>query len=134
MFSCEESRHMLGNWRRQNTCWMGGVLSGSYTRIRWRTVARRDYSVFRLSVWCTRPDLIPPAMDLVIVEPPIMVEEEPPVKRDWCTLLLSRLGSRWSRRCCWLIRLPFLHRPHRRRRRMRMAGAAAIAGDRIPNL
>lgn len=42
---------------------------------------REDYSVFRLKAWCLNLEVIPPARDLVIVEPPTMIVESPPVKR-----------------------------------------------------
>ena len=45
------------------------------------TVDRRDYSTFRLSAWCSHPEEIPVAMDLVVVEPLAPVAEAPPLKR-----------------------------------------------------
>ncbi|KAF0922191.1 hypothetical protein E2562_028784 [Oryza meyeriana var. granulata] len=45
------------------------------------TASRRDYSSFRLTAWCSHPERIPPAMDLLIVEPPMGAEEVPAVKR-----------------------------------------------------
>ncbi|KAF0936042.1 hypothetical protein E2562_038349 [Oryza meyeriana var. granulata] len=43
------------------------------------TASRRD--CFRLTTWCCDPGLIPPAMDLCIVEPPVDMEETPPVRQ-----------------------------------------------------
>jgi hypothetical protein len=51
-------------------CWISRVHPDS--------ADRRD--VFKVVAWCSSPDLIPPMMDLEIVEPPL-VEEVPPVKR-----------------------------------------------------
>jgi len=45
------------------------------------TVDCRDYSTFRLSAWCSHPEEIPVAMDLVVVEPLAPVAEAPPLKR-----------------------------------------------------
>ena len=39
------------------------------------------YSSFRLKAWCSQPELIPADMELVIVEPPVLAEEVPPLKR-----------------------------------------------------
>lgn len=56
------------------------------------TLARRDYSVFRLSAWCVNPELLPAVMDLSIVEAPVLEEESPPVKRtlDYPVSIVSR--------------------------------------------
>lgn len=45
------------------------------------TVDRRDYSSFRFKAWCSQPELIPGEMDLIIVEPPVIEDEVPPLKR-----------------------------------------------------
>jgi hypothetical protein len=65
----ETAEHLLDEW-----CWIRNLHPD--------TVNRRDYSVFRCTAWSSRPDLIPADMDLaIVVEPPVPVEEDPPVKR-----------------------------------------------------
>lgn len=64
----ETAEHLLDEW-----CWVRELLPD--------TGQQRDYSVFRLLAWCSEPEHIPAAIDLVIVEPPTMFEENPPVKR-----------------------------------------------------
>ncbi|CAD6239004.1 unnamed protein product [Miscanthus lutarioriparius] len=54
------------------------------------TIDRKDYSVFRLKAWCSQPELIPTTLDLDIVEPPIQVEDFPPVKRALRMALTAR--------------------------------------------
>jgi hypothetical protein len=51
------------------------------------TINRRDYSSFRLKAWCERPGLVPAAMDLIIVEPPVSLEVAEPLKRGLCYLI-----------------------------------------------
>ncbi|KAF0934864.1 hypothetical protein E2562_028868 [Oryza meyeriana var. granulata] len=60
------AQHLL-----DDACWIRDVHPG--------TANRRD--CFRLSAWCADPGLVPPALDLLIVEPPVDVDEVPPVKR-----------------------------------------------------
>lgn len=64
----ETAEHLLDEW-----CWVRALAPD--------TLDRRDYSAFRLSAWCSSPGLIPPATDLVLVEPPTPVEEDLPMKR-----------------------------------------------------
>jgi hypothetical protein len=45
------------------------------------TVARRDLTSFRLTAWCTQPELLSDAIDLHILEPPAAAEEPLPVMR-----------------------------------------------------
>ena len=63
----ETAEHLLDEW-----CWVRELHPD--------TVNRRDYS-FRLKAWCSQPELIPADMELVIVEPPLLSEEDPPRKR-----------------------------------------------------
>lgn len=64
----ETAEHLLDEW-----CWV--------RKLHQDTLQRKDYSSFKLMAWCLRPELVPTAMDLVIVEPLVLVEEDPPVKR-----------------------------------------------------
>lgn len=64
----ETAEHLLDEW-----CWVRELHPD--------TIDRRDYSSFRLKAWCYDPELIPADMELVIVEPPVLVEEVPPLKR-----------------------------------------------------
>jgi len=68
VWKLETAEHLLDEW-----CWVHALHPD--------TVQRRDYSSFRLSAWCSSPERIPAAMDLVVVEPPAPVVEVPPVKR-----------------------------------------------------
>ncbi|CAN6176040.1 unnamed protein product [Urochloa humidicola] len=52
-------------------CWLGGMHPG--------TADRRD--VFTVRAWCSDPSLIPPAMELEIVEPVVTTGEHQPGKR-----------------------------------------------------
>ena len=61
------AEHLLDEW-----CWIRTLHPD--------TVDRRDYSTFRLSAWCSQPEKIPAAMELVIVKPPA------PVVRSLMTL------------------------------------------------
>lgn len=61
------AEHLLDEW-----CWIRNVHPD--------TIVRWDYSVFSVFAWSLRPESIPAAIDLVISEPPVMVEEVPPVK------------------------------------------------------
>lgn len=45
------------------------------------TRRRLDYSAFKFTAWCFNPGEIPASRDLVIVEPPNLPVESPPVKR-----------------------------------------------------
>ena len=62
------AEHMLDEW-----CWV--------CELHPDTVDQRDYSSFRLKAWCSQPELIPMELELVIVEPPLLHEEDPPRKR-----------------------------------------------------
>ncbi|CAD6204738.1 unnamed protein product [Miscanthus lutarioriparius] len=64
----ETAEHLLDEW-------------GWVRELHPATIDRKDYSVFRLKAWCSQPELIPTTLDLDIVEPPIQVEDFPPVKR-----------------------------------------------------
>jgi len=68
VWELDTAEHLLDEW-----CWVRALHPD--------TVDRRDYSTFRLSAWCSHPEEIPAAMDLVVVEPPAPVAEAPPVKR-----------------------------------------------------
>jgi hypothetical protein len=68
VWELETAEHLLDEW-----CWVRALHSD--------TVQRRDYSSFQLTAWCSCPERIPAAMDLVVVEPPVPVVEAPPVKR-----------------------------------------------------
>lgn len=54
---------------------------GWLERIRPETRNREDYSAFKCSAWCFKPDDIPRSRDLYVVEPALLVEEQPPSKR-----------------------------------------------------
>ncbi|CAD6337489.1 unnamed protein product [Miscanthus lutarioriparius] len=56
------------------------------------TRLREDYSVFRCSAWCFRPEWIPSARELHVVEPSSTVAEIPPVKRT----LVYPISGRWE--------------------------------------
>jgi hypothetical protein len=43
-----------------------------------------DITPFRLKAWCEHPELVPAAMDLIIVEPPVSLEVAEPLKRGLC--------------------------------------------------
>jgi hypothetical protein len=45
------------------------------------TIYRWDNSSFRLKAWCVHLELIPTAMDLIVVEPPVQAEEAEQLKR-----------------------------------------------------
>lgn len=45
------------------------------------TREQEDYSSFRVKAWCFHPDRLPSRRDLVIVELPSGIIENPPVKR-----------------------------------------------------
>lgn len=64
----ETAEHLLDEW-----CWIRNLHPD--------TINRRDYSSFKLIARCFRPELIPASIDLVIVEPPVLVVEDPLVKR-----------------------------------------------------
>jgi len=68
VWELDTAEHLLDEW-----CWVRALHPD--------TIHRRDYSTFRLSTWCSNPAMIPAAMDLVVVEPPVPVEEAPPLKR-----------------------------------------------------
>ncbi|CAO2045655.1 unnamed protein product [Urochloa humidicola] len=68
VWELETAEQLLDEW-----CWVRSLHSD--------TRERKDYSSFRLSAWCSRPEQVPAAMDLVVVEPPAPVEENPPIKR-----------------------------------------------------
>jgi hypothetical protein len=68
VWELDTTDHLLDEW-----CWIRSLHSN--------TVNQRDYSTFRLSAWCSNPGEIPFAMELVVVEPPAPVEEDPPLKR-----------------------------------------------------
>ncbi|CAO2152189.1 unnamed protein product [Urochloa humidicola] len=68
VWELETAEHLLDDW-----CWVRALHPD--------TLERKDYSSFRLSAWCSCPDEVPEAMDLIVVEPPAPVEEHPPVKR-----------------------------------------------------
>lgn len=52
-----------------------------------------DYSVFRCSAWCFRPEWIPSARELHVVEPLSTVAEIPPVKRTLVYPISLAVGS-----------------------------------------
>jgi hypothetical protein len=55
----------------------------SYSRkekIRPETRSSEDYSAFKCSAWCFNPVDIPRSLDLFVVEPALLVEEQPPSK------------------------------------------------------
>jgi hypothetical protein len=60
-------QQLLG-WR----CWVGSFHPD--------TVQQRDLSMFRASAWCSHPDLIPKAVDLLIPDPAPPEAESLPVK------------------------------------------------------
>jgi hypothetical protein len=64
----ETAEHLLDQW-----CWVSELHPD--------TANPRDYSSFRVRAWCVNPDLVPPSMELVVVEPPMRVEEAQPLKR-----------------------------------------------------
>lgn len=64
----ETAEHLLDEW-----CWVRDLSPD--------TLGRHDYSAFRLSAWCSCPELIPPVMDLMLVEPPSPVDDVPPLRR-----------------------------------------------------
>ena len=68
VWELETAEHLLDEW-----CWISALHPD--------TIDRRDYSTFRLSAWCLQPEKIPAAMELVVVEPPAPIVEDPPLKR-----------------------------------------------------
>jgi hypothetical protein len=58
----ETVEHLLDEW-----CWA--------SELHPNTANRRDYSSFRLRAWSVQPELVPTAMELAIVEPPVLAEE-----------------------------------------------------------
>lgn len=67
VWELETAEHLLDEW-----CWISALHPD--------TIDRRDYSTFRLSAWCLQPEKIPAAMELVVVEPPAPIVEDPPLK------------------------------------------------------
>ncbi|GJM91709.1 hypothetical protein PR202_ga08113 [Eleusine coracana subsp. coracana] len=63
----ETAEQLLNEW-----CWVRELHPD--------TLGRRDYSSFWLMAWCSRPELILAEMELVIVEPPVLVEENRSMK------------------------------------------------------
>jgi hypothetical protein len=55
------------------SCWVRSMHSD--------TAARRDLSTFQVSAWCSRPEAIPPVIDLLIPKPAPAETEMPPMKR-----------------------------------------------------
>jgi hypothetical protein len=74
VWELETTEHLLDEW-----CWVRGLHRD--------TLERKDYSSFRLTAWCSSPGKVPVAMDLVVVEPPVHVEENPP--SEACAVILG---------------------------------------------
>jgi hypothetical protein len=53
-------------------------MSGSWRR---RSICSTNYAVFQLRAWCDRPELVPSARDLLVVEPSVQAEEPELTKR-----------------------------------------------------
>jgi hypothetical protein len=68
-------------WERSTAQQLLGSSSCWVQELHADTEARRDLSVFCLSAWCRRPDLIPSAMDLFIPDPAVAVPAQPPEKK-----------------------------------------------------
>jgi hypothetical protein len=62
VWELEMIEHLLDEW-----CWV--------SNLHLDTVNRRNYAAFQLRAWCDRPELVPSAMDLIIIEPSVQAEE-----------------------------------------------------------
>jgi hypothetical protein len=68
VWELETVEHLLRDW-----CWI--------EELHQITISWWDYSSFHLKAWCTQPELVRSSMELVVVEPPVQVQEERSSKR-----------------------------------------------------